>query len=56
VNIPAILDLMAGRQISGMINVELDNDFKDPSPILPIDLVKQSKAYLQSIGVKFRKT
>jgi inosose dehydratase len=56
VNIPAILNLMAGRQISGMINVELDNDFKDPSPILPIDLVKQSKAYLQSIGVKFRKT
>jgi inosose dehydratase len=54
VNVPAILDLMEGRTISGMINGELDNDPKDPSPTPPVDLVKQSKTYLQKIGVRFR--
>jgi inosose dehydratase len=54
VNIPAILDLMEGRKISGMINGELDNDPKNPSPTPPIELVRQSKSYLETIGVKFR--
>ena len=54
VNVPAILDLMDGRQISGMINVELDNNFRDPSPVSPHDLAAQSVKYLKSIGVKLR--
>lgn len=54
VNIPAILDLMEGRKISGMINGELDNDPKNPSPTPPLELVRQSKSYLETIGVKFR--
>jgi inosose dehydratase len=54
VNIPAILDLMEGRKISGMINGELDNVPKNPSPTPPIELVRQSKTYLEKIGVKFR--
>ncbi|HEY4047338.1 MAG TPA: TIM barrel protein [Acidobacteriaceae bacterium] len=54
VNIPAILDLMEGKKISGMINGELDNDPKNPSPTPPLELVRQSKTYLQTIGVKFR--
>jgi inosose dehydratase len=54
VNIPAILDLMEGRKISGMINGELDNDPKNPSPTPPLELVRQSKTYLEKIGVKFR--
>jgi inosose dehydratase len=54
VNIPAILDLMAGRKIHGMVMGELDNDPKDPSPTPPVDLVKKSKVYLESLGVTFR--
>jgi inosose dehydratase len=54
VNVPAILDLMEGRKIKGMIMVELDNNPKDPSPTPPLELVKASKTYLESIGVKFR--
>jgi inosose dehydratase len=54
VNIPAILNLMEGRKINGMIMVELDNDFRDISPTPPYDLARQSMNYLKSIGVKFR--
>jgi inosose dehydratase len=54
VNVPAILDLMNGRKISGMIMVELDNNPKSPSPTPPQDLVAESKSYLKTIGVKFR--
>lgn len=54
VNIPAILDLMEGRKIKGMVMVELDNDPRDPSPTPPVKLVEESKAYLEKIGVKFR--
>jgi len=54
VNVPAILDLMNGRQLHGMIMVELDNTFRDPSPVTPHDLAEQSVKYLKSIGVKFR--
>jgi len=54
VNIPAILDLMAGRKIHGMVMVELDNDPKNPSPTTPVELVKISKIYLESLGLTFR--
>jgi inosose dehydratase len=54
VNVPAILDLMAGRTISGMVMVELDNDPKNPSSTPPSDLAAESQAYLRKIGVKFR--
>lgn len=55
VNVPAILDMMAGRQISGMVMVELDNDWRSMSPTPPQELVKQSRDYLETIGVKFRR-
>jgi inosose dehydratase len=54
VNVPAILELVAGRKLKGMVMGELDNDWKDMSPTPPEELVGQSKTYLQSIGVKFR--
>lgn len=55
VNIPAILDLMEGRQLSGMIMAELDNlDARDPDPVPPHQLVGETVSYLKSIGVKFR--
>ena len=54
VNVPAILDLMAGRKISGMIMVELDNDPRNLSPTPSQTLAAESQAYLRSIGVRFR--
>lgn len=54
VKVPAILDLMGGRNISGMIMVELDNNPRDLSPVPPIELCRQSVSYLKSIGVRFR--
>jgi inosose dehydratase len=54
VDVPAILDMMEGRKISGMVMGELDNDFKNPSPVPAADLVRQSRDYLRSIGVGFR--
>jgi len=56
VNVPAILDMMAGRQISGMVMVELDNDWRNMSPTPPQELVKQSRDYLEKIGVTFRRS
>lgn len=54
VDVPAILDLMMGRKISGMVMVELDNDPKDISPVPPRNLAAESQVYLKSIGVKFK--
>jgi inosose dehydratase len=54
VDVPAILDLMEGREISGMVMGELDNDPKNLSPIPPFRLVEQSRNYLKKIGVQFR--
>jgi inosose dehydratase len=54
VNIPAILDIMAGRKIHGMVMGELDNDPKNPSPTAPVELVKTSKLYLETLGITFR--
>jgi inosose dehydratase len=54
VDVPAILRLMAGRSISGMVMVELDNDPKNPSPVAPAELAGESQTYLKKIGVKLR--
>jgi inosose dehydratase len=54
VDIPAILDIMAGRKIHGMVMGELDNDPKNPSPTAPVELVKTSKIYLETLGITFR--
>lgn len=56
VNVPAILDMMESRKISGMVMGELDNDWRAMSPTAPEDLVKQSRDYLETLGVKFRRT
>lgn len=54
VNVAAILDMMEGRKISGMVMGELDNDWGNMSPTPSYQLVEQSKKYLKSLGVKFR--
>jgi inosose dehydratase len=54
VDVPAILNLMAGRKINGMVMVELDNDWKNPYPTPPAELAGESQAYLKKIGVKLR--
>lgn len=54
VNVPAILALVSGKKLNGMVMGELDNDWRDMSPTPPEQLLGQSKTYLQSIGVKFR--
>ena len=54
VDVPAILNLVAGRKLKGMVMGELDNDWNDMSSTPPEELVGQSKAYLQSLGLKFR--
>jgi inosose dehydratase len=54
VDVPAILDIMAGRKIAGMVMVELDNDWKTPDPTPAPKLAEQSRDYLKSIGVSFR--
>jgi inosose dehydratase len=56
VNVPAILDMMEGRQISGMVMGELDNDGRNLSHTSPEDLVKQSRDYLETQGIRFRQT
>jgi inosose dehydratase len=45
---------MAGRKIHGMVMGELDNDPKNPSPTAPVELVKTSKIYLETLGITFR--
>lgn len=56
VNVPAILDMMEGRQISGMVMGELDNDGRNLSHTSPEDLVKQSRDYLVTLGIQFRQS
>jgi inosose dehydratase len=50
VDIPAILNLMAGRKIAGMVMVELDNDPRDPSHVPSAELAASSQQYLKKIG------
>ena len=52
VNVPAILDMMDGRQIDGMIMVELDSS--PNMPITALDAAKIAKAYLTAQGVSLR--
>jgi inosose dehydratase len=54
VNIPAILDIMAGRKIHGMVMGELDNDPKNPSPHCPGGFGQNQQGYLETLGVTFR--
>jgi inosose dehydratase len=54
VDVPAILDLMTGKKISGMVMVELDNNPKNVSLTPPEQLAAESQSYLKTIGVKFR--
>ena len=52
VDIPRILDLLEGKELAGMVMVELD-----PSPNMPltaIECAKVSKAYLEKQGCSFR--
>jgi inosose dehydratase len=52
VNIPAILDMMDGRRIAGMIMVELDGGPRMPMSALETAAI--AKAYLEKQGVVFR--
>jgi inosose dehydratase len=54
VNIPAILDMMDGRQIAGMIMVELDGGPR--MPMTALETATIAKAYLEKQGVGFRKS
>ena len=56
VNVPAILDMMEGRKISGMVMGELDNDGRNLTHTPPEELVKQSRDYLETLGIRFRQT
>lgn len=52
VNIPAILDMMDGRNIAGMIMVELDGG--RGMPMSALETATIAKAYLQKQGIAFR--
>ena len=52
VNLAAILDLMEGKQIAGMVMVELDSS--PNMPLTALDTAKIAKAFLQKQGVQFR--
>ena len=52
VNIPAILDMMDGRQIAGMIMVELDGTPR--MPMTALETATIAKSYLEKQGVAFR--
>ena len=52
VNIPAILDMMDGRTISGMIMVELDSGGNMPTT--PLEAATIARDYLVRQGVPFR--
>lgn len=54
VDVPAILKMMEGRKISGMVMVELDDDSKDATLPAPAVLATESRDYLRTLGVKFR--
>jgi inosose dehydratase len=52
VDIPRVLDLLEGKDLAGMVMVELD-----PSPKMPLtalECAKASKAYLEKQGCSFR--
>jgi inosose dehydratase len=55
VDVPGILDVVAGRRIKGMVMIELDTKRGDPPEKTPAQLAKESRDYLVSIGVRMRK-
>ena len=52
VDIPAILDMMDGRTLAGMIMVELDGTPRSPMPA--VEAATIARAYLEKQGVAFR--
>jgi inosose dehydratase len=52
VDLAAILDLMEGNQISGMVMVELDSS--PGMPLTGLETAKIAKAFLEKQGVQFR--
>jgi inosose dehydratase len=52
VDLPAILTMMEGRAMSGMIMVELDSGGN--MPMTPLETAKIARAYLEKQGVPFR--
>jgi len=52
VDLVAILDLMEGRQIAGMVMVELDSS--PNMPLSALETARVAKAFLQKQGVQFR--
>lgn len=52
VNLPAILDMMEGRRMDGMIMVELDGGPR--MPMSAVDTATIAKAYLEKHGIAFR--
>ena len=52
VEIPAILDLLEGKEMTGMILVELDGGRRNPMP--PLQAASISKDYLKFQGISFR--
>jgi inosose dehydratase len=49
---PAILSMMGGRKIAGMIMLELDSP--PPQPVPALETAKIAKAYLEKRGITFR--
>jgi inosose dehydratase len=58
VNIPAILDIVEGRKIEGMVMVELDGQHyspdKRPAPETPLQAAAKARNYLVKSGVRLR--
>jgi inosose dehydratase len=55
VNIPAILDMVEGRKMKGMVMVELDGGGRrNPPPESPLEAATKAKNYLIQQGVKFK--
>ena len=52
VEIPAILDILEGKEMSGMIMVELDGGARNPMTALQAASI--SKEYLKNQGISFR--
>jgi inosose dehydratase len=52
VNLPAILSMMEGRRLDGMMMVELDSS--QNMPMAPVEAARVAKTYLQGQGVAFR--
>jgi inosose dehydratase len=52
VDLAAILDLMEGKQISGMVMVELDSS--PGMPLTGLETAKVARAFLEKQGVQFR--